>query len=57
VFVGGKLHETFRGTPRYTQNGILEVDGDFSRAGSECATEQQNLIELPDSSVELDPQF
>lgn len=56
VFVGGKLHQTFRGTPRYTHDGILEVDGDFSRAGSECATEEHNLIELPGRSIE-DPLF
>jgi hypothetical protein len=57
VFVGGKLLETFRGTPRYTQNGIVEVDGDFTRAGHECATEEQNLIELPGRSEIEDPLF
>ncbi len=55
VFVGGRLHETFRGTPRYTKDGILKVEGDFSRSGSQCATDENNLIELPQHGIVIDP--
>jgi hypothetical protein len=47
VFVGGKLHATFRGTLAYEGGGKMTVDGERSRAGDQCAQPEEAFIPVP----------
>jgi hypothetical protein len=47
VFVGGKLHSTFRGTLAYEGGGKMKVAGDRSHAGDQCAQEEDAFIPVP----------